>query len=69
MHKQLEFSTQVSLSAVRGLSLNKDDGDHSRNHKSILLKQATTVATWITNQSVSECIKLGRFDIPNEFDN
>lgn len=68
MHKQLEFSTQVSLSAVRGLSL-KDDGDHTRNHKSILLKQATTVATWITNQNVGECIKLGKFDIPHEFDN
>jgi len=64
----LEFSTQVSLSAVRGLSL-KDDGEHTRNHKNILLRQATNVATWINTQNVNECIKSGRFDIPKDFDN
>lgn len=68
VHKQLEFSTQVSLSAVRGLSL-KDDGEHTRNHKNILLKQATTVATWISSQNVNECIKFARFEIPKDFDN
>lgn len=57
MHKQLEFVTQVSLSAVRGLSLNKDDSEHTKNHKNILLKQATNVASWINSQNVGECMK------------
>jgi hypothetical protein len=57
VHKQLEFVTQVSLSAVRGLSLNKDDSEHSKNHKNILLKQATNVASWINSQNVGECMK------------